>query len=137
MLVCALLCSSDVVAAVSIVSYSEQPKLYSCIFGEGVFNDIVSIILFSAVNFFQDGMTFSASTPFIIIGAFLALAIVSLALGLAMGFLTSFVFKHARFLTVNAITETFLIFCFSLITYYLGDLIKVSGIIALLSCGIV
>jgi NhaP-type Na+/H+ or K+/H+ antiporter len=44
-----LLCSSDVVAAVSIVSYSEQPKLYSCIFGEGVLNDIVSIILFNTI----------------------------------------------------------------------------------------
>ena len=45
----ALLCSSDVVAAVSIVDYTQQPKLYSCIFGEGVFNDIVSIILFNTV----------------------------------------------------------------------------------------
>lgn len=48
-LLCALLCSSDVVAAVSIVSYKDQPKLYSCVFGEGVFNDIVSIILYGAV----------------------------------------------------------------------------------------
>jgi NhaP-type Na+/H+ or K+/H+ antiporter len=50
MLFTSLLCSSDVVAAVSIVDYHEQPKLYSCIFGEGVFNDIVSIILFNTVN---------------------------------------------------------------------------------------
>jgi len=51
-LLCALLCSSDVVAAVSIVSYKEQPKLYSCVFGEGVFNDIVSIILYGTVQGF-------------------------------------------------------------------------------------
>jgi hypothetical protein len=49
LLICALLCSSDVVAAVSIVDYSKQPKLYSCIFGEGVVNDIVSIILFNTI----------------------------------------------------------------------------------------
>jgi len=49
LLFCSLLCSSDVVSAVSIVDYSQQPKLYSCIFGEGVFNDIVSIILFYTV----------------------------------------------------------------------------------------
>lgn len=53
MLFTSLLCSSDVVAAVSIVDYHEQPKLYSCIFGEGVFNDIVSIILFNTVNSLQ------------------------------------------------------------------------------------
>lgn len=46
----ALLCSSDVVAAVSIVNYEAQPKLFSCVFGEGCFNDIVSIILFNTVN---------------------------------------------------------------------------------------
>jgi len=44
-----LLCSSDVVAAVSIVDFNAQPKLYSCIFGEGVTNDIVSIIIFNAI----------------------------------------------------------------------------------------
>jgi NhaP-type Na+/H+ or K+/H+ antiporter len=44
-----LLCSSDVVAAVSIVDFESQPKLYSCIFGEGVANDIVSIIMFNAI----------------------------------------------------------------------------------------
>ena len=45
-----LMCSSDVVAAVSIVSYEQQPKLFSCVFGEGVFNDIVSIILYNTVK---------------------------------------------------------------------------------------
>jgi len=62
-----LMCSSDVVAAVSIVSYESQPKLFSCVFGEGVFNDIVSIILYNTVK----GMltsSFTAASPFIIIG---------------------------------------------------------------------
>jgi sodium/hydrogen exchanger-like protein 6/7/sodium/hydrogen exchanger 8 len=49
LLICALLCSSDVVAAVSIVDYFKQPKLFSCIFGEGIVNDAVSIILFNTV----------------------------------------------------------------------------------------
>lgn len=48
-----LLCSSDVVAAVSIVEYEAQPQLYSCIFGEGVVNDIVSIVLFNTVERLQ------------------------------------------------------------------------------------
>lgn len=49
LLITSLLCSSDVVAAVSIVDYAQQPKLFSCIFGEGVVNDIVSIILFNTL----------------------------------------------------------------------------------------
>ena len=47
--VCALLCSSDVIAAISMINYSDQPKLFSIVYGEGVFNDIVSIILFNTV----------------------------------------------------------------------------------------
>lgn len=46
---CSLLCSSDVIAAISMISYTDQPKLFSIVYGEGVFNDIVSIIMFNTV----------------------------------------------------------------------------------------
>lgn len=46
-----LLCSSDAIAAVSIVKFDQQPKLFSVVFGEGIVNDAVSIILFNAVMF--------------------------------------------------------------------------------------
>ena len=46
LLMCSLLCSTDVVAAVSIVKYDQQPKLFSLILGEGIMNDAVCIILF-------------------------------------------------------------------------------------------
>ena len=46
---CSLLCSSDVIAAISMLDYTESPKLFSIVYGEGVFNDIVSIILFGVV----------------------------------------------------------------------------------------
>lgn len=63
-------------------------------------------------------------------------------MGLIFGFLSSFVFKHCGFLRVNAITETFLIVAFSYICYlgteftYIAG-IRMSGIISLLTCGIV
>jgi sodium/hydrogen exchanger-like protein 6/7/sodium/hydrogen exchanger 8 len=66
LLFAALVCSSDVVAAVSIVDYKAQPKLFSCIFGEGIANDIVSIIIFNTVLYLQ-GQTFEAYTPFLIL----------------------------------------------------------------------
>ena len=113
----ALLCSSDVVAAVSIVNYEAQPKLYSCIFGEGVFNDIVSIILFNTVNSLQ-GSEFYWYTPFVIIGQFLLLGVVSIAVGLIYGMILALLFKHFRFLTASPIIETFLIFSFCYIAYF-------------------
>ena len=138
----ALLCSSDVVAAVSIVSYEAQPKLYSCVFGEGVFNDIVSIILFNTVESLQ-GSSFYWYTPFVILGQFLLLGIVSISVGLIFGLSLALIFKHVRFLTISPMVETFLVFSFCYISYFTSSLIKLpnglemSGIISLLTCAIV
>jgi len=141
LLLCALLCSSDVVSAVSIVDYKQQPKLYSCIFGEGVFNDIVSIILFNTVEQLQY-LEFSASTPFVIIGEFFMLGIISLSVGAFMGLATSLMFKHLRFLTHNAVCETFIIVGMSLFSYFATNMIiiagiEMSGLISLLTCSII
>ena len=70
------------------------------------------------------------------------LGIVSLSIGLFFGFITSLVFRNLHFLRVNAITETFLLFTFSMISYFVSSLVKISGIemsgiISLLTCGIV
>lgn len=48
-LMCSLLCSTDVIAAVSMISPKDQPKMFSLVFGEGITNDAVSIILFNTV----------------------------------------------------------------------------------------
>ena len=141
LLITSLLCSTDVIAAVSIVDYGQQPKLYSCIFGEGIVNDVVSIILFYTVLNLQT-VEFTWYTPFVIVYQFLMLGIVSLTIGLIFGLMTSFIFKRASFLRVSAITETFLLLAFGMISYFIADLtvvagIKMSGIISLLTCGIV
>merc|ERR1711957_220160 len=141
MLFTSLLCSSDVVAAVSIVDYHGQPKLYSCIFGEGVFNDIVSIILFNTVNSLQDAQ-FQWYTIFIIAGQFILLGVISVAMGVIFGFLGALIFKHIRFLNESAVTEMFVMFAWSMAAYFLTGLIEInglemSGIIALLTSSII
>lgn len=139
--VTSLLCSTDVVAAVSIVDYSKQPKLYSVIFGEGIVNDIVCIILFNTIINLQ-AVDFTATTPFIVMAQFVLLGFISLSIGLIFGLFSSFFFKHCTFLRVNAITETFLLIASSYMSYFISDFttvagIKMSGIISLLTCGIV
>jgi len=141
MLFTSLLCSSDVVAAVSIVDYHEQPKLYSCIFGEGVFNDIVSIILFNTVNSLQNS-TFEWYTVFIIAGQFILLGVISVAMGVIFGFSGALIFKYLRFLNESAVTEMFVMFAWSMGAYFLTGLIEInglemSGIIALLTSAII
>ena len=43
---CAILTGSDIIAAVTLVKVDEQPTLFSIILGEGLFNDVVVIILY-------------------------------------------------------------------------------------------
>jgi NhaP-type Na+/H+ or K+/H+ antiporter len=136
-----LLCSSDVVAAVSIVDFEAQPKLYSCIFGEGVANDIVSIIMFNAIMSIQ-GKPFTADTPFLIVEQLLILAVVSIAIGLFFGFATALLFKNFRFLNTSVVTETFIMIAMALMAYFIATMtvilgLEMSGMIALLVCGII
>ena len=69
MFLCSLLCSSDIIAAVTIVNEDEQPKLFSIVLGEGLFNDAVSIVLFQTMKKFAlDGEKFDANTPLNVLG---------------------------------------------------------------------
>ena len=44
-LLCAMLCSSDIIAAVSLVKYREYPRIFSVLLGEGLWNDAVAVVL--------------------------------------------------------------------------------------------
>jgi NhaP-type Na+/H+ or K+/H+ antiporter len=46
----ATICATDSVAALTMIKPDEHPKLFSVIFGEGMMNDAVSIIIFVAVG---------------------------------------------------------------------------------------
>ena len=46
MLMCSILVSSDIIAAMSILKFDEQPHIFSIILGEGLFNDVVVLTLY-------------------------------------------------------------------------------------------
>lgn len=50
MLLSCILCASDSVAALTIIKKKDYPKLNSILFGEGIINDAVSILLFRSVE---------------------------------------------------------------------------------------
>lgn len=134
--VCSLLCSSDVIAAISMISYTDQPKLFSIVYGEGVFNDIVSIIMFNTVKNVFEKNNFDYSTPIEIAVSFILLALYSVLIGLATGIFSSVLFKKMRFLTHSAVTETCLLFIIALLTYFISEYAEQSGMISLLTSGI-
>lgn len=121
LLMCSLLCSTDVIAAISMVNSETSPKLYSLLFGEGVVNDAVSIILFQSVLKFADE-PFSSTTPFLIIGDFLLLAFLSLLIGCVFGLICAFFLKVQRAFTKHAVNECIIIFCFSYCSYVVAEI---------------
>ena len=134
---CSLLCSSDVIAAVSLISAKEKPKLFSVVFGEGIVNDAVSIILFNTViNFWKQGKTFTAGSIPAIAGEFVLLLVVSFLIGLLFGVLCSLMFKWFRSLTKSAIVECAMIFLWAYLSYIVAELLGYSGIISLLTSAV-
>ena len=97
MLMCSLLCSSDVIAAISLISYDKQPKLFSIVFGEGIMNDAVSIILFNTVQRYTSANAhIDWHTPGVIIGSFISLGVNSLVIGVLFGLLSAYILKSFR-----------------------------------------
>jgi len=138
---CSLLCSSDTVAAVSIVDQKAQPKLFSCILGEGVFNDIVAITLYIAIVSLQ-GQEFTVNTMWLLAQQFAIVGAISILIGGFFGFVSTLAFKSLRFLTRSVVCETFIMFSVGLMSYFVASLtelkgITMSGIISLLSCGVI
>ena len=132
-LLCAMLCSSDIIAAVSLVKYKEYPKIFSILLGEGLWNDAVAVVLAqSAEKLVSKHQTYDAQAIGIIIGNFFYLSLVSALIGLVGGLLSGLITKHFRFLTRNSVHETFLLGTIAFITYYVADLLKMSGIISII-----
>ena len=138
LMMCALLCSSDVVAAISLISYDKQPRLFSIVFGEGIINDAVSIILFNTVlKYTAVTSVITAVTPFKIMLNFLNLGLASIGIGVLFGLISSYILKSFRVFSQNPVSEAMIIFSFAYLSYVLGELVEASGIITLLTCGVV
>ena len=87
LLMCSLLCATDVIAAVSMLNPKTQPKLFSLVFGEGIINDAVCIILFNTVNKFakQSDTEFSGKNLGLVTMDFILLGLISIIIGLIFG----------------------------------------------------
>lgn len=136
------MCSSDVVAAVSLVSYEKDPDLYSVVFGEGITNDAVSIILFTTVYRYTSGnkdnnnkvggtMLFDITKDFSVLG------FNSLLIGIVYAILSAYILKRFRVFSKKPIAEVMMIFCIGYLAYVTAELSENSGIITLLTVGIV
>lgn len=135
LLLACILCSTDTVAALSLVKPEVYPKLSAILFGEGIVNDAVAILLFRTVKtFFVDkagdgDVQFSFELLLSIAGDFAYLSFFSLLIGISFGLLLSFVFKNFRDFAEKPKLETSLVFLISYSSYLVAETLHFSGIL--------
>ena len=136
-LMCSLLCSTDVIAAVSLIKPDKQPKLFSLVFGEGITNDAVSIILFNTVvTYSRQSDKFDASSALEITISFASLGFQSIMCGIITAIFSAYLFKKVRSLTKSPVIECTMVFSIAYVCYVLAELWHISGIISLLTCSV-
>ena len=126
----ATICASDSVAALTMIKPAKYPKLFSIVFGEGMINDAVAIILFKVVGdiFSHEEME---DPPGIVLLTILWKFIVNVAASLAIGgacgtysyisaLLCSKIFQMSRFLSHNSVAEVTLLYMFGILSYVIA-----------------
>ncbi|KAJ2343092.1 monovalent cation:H+ antiporter, CPA1 (nhx1), partial [Coemansia sp. RSA 2671] len=111
-----------------------DPKLFSIIFGETVFNDAVAIVLFVTLsNLRASGRDFTISALPSMLTSFMFVFSASLLVGVAMGVFMALLCKHARLYEYPSI-EASLVLLLAYQAYLFSNAIELSGIVSLLFC---
>mmetsp|Transcript_1590 Transcript_1590/g.2263 ORF Transcript_1590/g.2263 Transcript_1590/m.2263 type:complete len:614 (+) Transcript_1590:160-2001(+) len=136
----ALISAVDPVATLSIMGSPElqcNQLLYSLVFGESVLNDAIAIVLFKTFYKYYDpdapDLT-KKDIPSALL-AFLAMTVNSIIVGVILGLVTSFIYKHTSIREFPHL-ETSLLFLFCYFCYATAEAMGLSGIMALFFNGI-
>jgi NhaP-type Na+/H+ or K+/H+ antiporter len=143
LLLAAVLCATDTVAALTIVKEKDFPVLNSILFGEGVVNDAISILLYRAVEGMiilhnketaesggvHDGGKFSigGSEIWKTFLNFIILCIASVSIGIIFGLLTAYIFKKITTLKDSPVREITIILLMAYTSYIMAELMMLSG----------
>ncbi|KAH6849833.1 Sodium/hydrogen exchanger family-domain-containing protein [Chaetomium sp. MPI-CAGE-AT-0009] len=133
----ATLSATDPVTILAIFNtFKVDPKLYTIIFGESILNDAVAIVIFeSAQSAGTKGKGIGIWSVLHGIWYFLSEFFGSLAIGALIGVLTALGLKYTYVRRYPNI-ESSLVVLIAYATYFFAQAIGMSGIVALLFCGI-
>ncbi|KAJ1983727.1 monovalent cation:H+ antiporter, CPA1 (nhx1) [Dimargaris verticillata] len=135
LMVGAILSSTDPVTVLAIFNQLKvDPALYTMIFGESTLNDAVSIVLYESYKRFR-GQSIHLGNVFGIMGAFVLVFVVSVAIGLLCGAICALLLKLTH-LYRFVYLEICLILVIAYNTYFISNALEMSGIVSLLFCGV-
>jgi NhaP-type Na+/H+ or K+/H+ antiporter len=101
----------------------------------------VAITLYVAIVGLS-GKEFGLETLWLLTEQFVVVGVVSIVIGMTIGFLSVLCFKQLRFMTRSVIHETCLMYCFGLIAYFGAAFIRIKGIemssiISIMTCAVI
>ena len=134
LLLASVLTATDTVAAITVIKENKYPGLHSVMFGEGVLNDAVSIVLYRTVENIGDVFSFWSSVQLII--SFAVTTIFSIGIGMGTGLLAAYVFKKNPNLQQHPDREIALTMLVGYMSYIISELIGLSGIMAIFCCAV-
>ena len=139
LLFASVISATDTIAALTFIHEDSEPKLFAILFGEGVLNDAVCIVLYRILREFTlSGKEFTSGTPISMFSEFLKLAFFSFLVGLLIGCLCSLMLKFflKRQIFLNRTQEISIILFFAFISYTFSEELGLSPIVTLLFSGI-
>lgn len=131
----ALITATDTISALTFIDEGKDPKLFSLLFGEGVLNDAMCIVLFQLIQDvdLEEG-GFQVENALTVILSFSKLMVFSIMLGIVFGITGTLFLKHMKRFKLNRVQETLTIVFFAFMSYIIGSILGLSPIMSLLIC---
>mmetsp|Transcript_28795 Transcript_28795/g.63063 ORF Transcript_28795/g.63063 Transcript_28795/m.63063 type:complete len:600 (-) Transcript_28795:475-2274(-) len=129
--------ATDTVAVLQLLNQDEYPMIFSLMFGEGVVNDAVAVVLAQSIsNMGSKGIDVEMVVTLLLSVLYLFLA--SVVVGVLFGFLTAYLVR--RLFTLprqqSPAYEVGLMLVLAFMSYYVSMLMGLSGITTIFFCGI-
>ncbi|XP_076857985.1 sodium/hydrogen exchanger 2 [Brachyhypopomus gauderio] len=124
----------DPVAVLSVfedVGINEQ--LYIVVFGESLFNDAVTVVLYNLFNHVAALPAVDSADVFVAVARFFLVGLGGVTFGLVFGLVAAFTTRFTR--KVREIEPLF-VFVFSYLAYLLAELLSLSSILAIVTCAL-
>ncbi|XP_074551162.1 sodium/hydrogen exchanger 2 [Halichoeres trimaculatus] len=124
----------DPVAVLSVfedVSVNEQ--LYIVVFGECLFNDAVTVVLYNMFNFVAEMPVVEPVDVFLGVARFFVVGLGGMGFGILFGFVAAFT---TRFTSKVREIEPLFIFMYSYLAYLVAELFAISSIMAIVTCAL-
>uniref|UniRef100_A0A3P9AG73 Sodium/hydrogen exchanger n=1 Tax=Esox lucius TaxID=8010 RepID=A0A3P9AG73_ESOLU len=134
LLFASIISAVDPVAVLNVfedVSVNEQ--LYIVVFGESLFSDAVTVVLYNMFTFVAEMPVVETVDVFLGVAKFFVVGLGGLAFGLVFGFVASFT---TRFTSNVREIEPLFIFMYSYLAYLVAELFNISSIMAIVTCAL-